>query len=211
MRSDTVGIGLIVLGCLAFVGLRALNDQDDWILASLELPLASTEFRALEFTARTNGYAEIQIELDASSPQELHRAYVFPTDTRSELEIRWEVLDDSHTVAAGGAGDYLYIERMPSLLGRVRRSVMQVPFGRDEAHWNSLGLTGSRMTIRGIGRVLLEAGKRYELRVNALDDYPDLVPWSPILVLRVDRREWQGHYERVRALGISPLHSSLRA
>ncbi|MBT8103726.1 MAG: hypothetical protein KJO95_12205 [Gammaproteobacteria bacterium] len=201
MRSETIGLGLLLTGILALISVRLLNDRHDWILGSLELPLASMESRTQELKPHIDGYAEIQIEVDASIPLDLRNTYIYPTDVQSEFNIRWEIHNDDRIVAAGDAKNYLYIAGMPSLLGRIRRIVMQVPFGRDQAHWNSFGLAGSRTIGRGIGRFLLDADEQYAVHVTAQGDHSDLRSSAPTLVLRVERRVWQRHYERVRILG----------
>ena len=201
MRSGSIGILLLIAGVVALVGTRVLNDRDDWILATAKLPLVAGESHTQEFAARTDGYAEIQIEVDESVASDIRNVYLTPTDSPSALDVRWQVREAGDVVAAGDARDYLYVEGVPSFLGRARRILMHVPYGRNDAHWKSFGLTGSRTIARGIGRFPTKAGERYEVSVAAQAGLADLAPSSPVLIVRADRRAWQSHYERVRVLG----------
>ena len=201
MRSSKIGLGLLLAGISALIGMRVVNDRDDWIVVSADLPVTASKTLTQNFTAQTDGYAEIQIEVDATVDSDLRDTYIFPTNEPSALDVHWEVQDESGVIAAGDARDYLYVEGIPSLLGRVRRNIMQVPFGRTAAHWNSLGITGSRTIARGIGKFSMTAGAQYSITVTARGDYPDLIPSAPTVAVRVDRRAWQSHYESVRVLG----------
>lgn len=205
MLSAKIGLGLLSAGVLALAGLRVVNDRDDWILAAADLPLTAGSSTTQEFIARSDGYAAIQIEVEASTAADLRDLYILPTDTPSALDVRWEVRDTGRIIAAGDAREYLYVEGITSMLGRARRVIMHVPFGRDIVHWDSLGLAGSRRLARGVGRFPTRAGERYAVIVTARTGYTDLGDSAPMLIVRGDPRAWQRHYNRVRVLGYAGL------
>lgn len=205
MLRAKIGFGLLFTGVLALAALRVINDRDNWILAAADLPLTADASTGQEFIARADGYAEIQIEVDASIAKDARNLYVMPTETPSALDVRWEVRHSGHIVAAGDARDYLYVEGIPSLPGRARRVIMHVPYGRDTAHWNTLGVAGSRTIARGVGRFPTRAGEQYAVSVMAGADFADLGQSAPTIVVRADRRAWQRHYKRVRVLGYGGL------
>ncbi len=206
-----LGRVLLIAGLLLLVSLRVLNDRDDWILASIAVAASAAESISQEFVARSDGFLELQLDVDTSVARGLLDAYIFPTDAPSELDLRWEIRNDLGVVAAGDARDYLYLEGQPSVLGRLRRILLQVPFSRDKTHWNSLGIAGSRSVARGIGRFAAQADRRYTVNLLASGDVEDLVELAPVFVVRVERRAWQIHYERVRMIGYLGLASIIIA
>lgn len=208
---SNLGRVLLIAGLLLLVTLRVLNDRDDWILASVALAASSAESRSQEFVARSDGFMELQVDVETTVAQDLLDAYIFPTDAPSALDLRWEVRNHLGVVAAGDARDYLYLEGQPSVLGRLRRILLQVPFSRDKTHWNSLGIAGARSVARGIGRFASQAGKRYTVKLAASGDVKDLAELAPVLVVRVERRAWQIHYQRVRMIGYLGLASIIIA
>ena len=201
MRSSTLAVGLLVAGLLAFLGLRVINDRDDWVLLSADLPLAAGESWSKEFMARRDGYLTIEIEVDAAADANLLKRYVVSTESPSELDVRWEVQHDGRAIAAGDARDYLYVEQMPSLLGRLRRIIMQVPFNRSATHWNSLGIAGSRSIARGIGRFKVTADAGYSISITTQDNHSELDSFRPVVSVRVEPRTWSRRYDKVRVLG----------
>lgn len=201
MRANYIGIMLLVAGIIAFGLLRVINDPGDWVLAQFEMPLAKEQSRDQLFSTPADGYLEFQIAVDSNVDRELSQRYILATDLPSELQIRWEVHSDGMLIAAGDAKDYLYVVGTPSLLGRIRRNVMHVPFGGDAAHWNSVGLLGNRSLARGIGRFRARANGEYSVRVTSHAEHSKLDAFSPRFLVGVDRKRWAAHYNQTRIIG----------
>ena len=198
--SRILAAWLLAGAVLAFVTLRVMNDRDDWVLLRADMPLA-VDASSLEFVATQDGYVTIEIEVDADTDAGLLKRFVTPTEEPSEFDVEWRVAQGDTVIAAGDARSYLYVVGMPSLPGRLRRVVMQVPFNRSAAHWYTLGLIGSRTVARGIGRFDATAGTTYSLRAVTSDAEDEIAAMAPVITVRVEPRTWSRHYAEVRKLG----------
>jgi hypothetical protein len=68
--------------------------------------------------------------------------------------------------------------------------------GQDEIRRRRFGRLGYRTVARGIGRFAVDASGTYRLDVEIGQPWPTLMPASPRLVLRHERRLWDEAYRR---------------
>jgi hypothetical protein len=205
MNNKLLSFGTIGIGVLLLFGVRAMTDRGDWIISSAQLPLVSDRVEEQTFTASSNDFLELQIEVDVSISDELRDRYIIPKKTQSALDVSWSVMHVNSIIASGDAKDYLFVEDTRSLFGRLRRLIMQVPYERDEKHWNSIGLLGSRTIARGIGRFPVQSGETYTVTIAVGRNYPELRSVNPKATIRLDRKRWSAHYEQTRVLGYTGL------
>jgi hypothetical protein len=209
MNNNLLRFGTIVIGVLLLFGVRAMTDRGDWIISSSQLPLVSDRVEEQTFTASSNDLLELEIEVDVSISDELRDRYIIPyiipTDAQSALDIRWSVKHVNSIIASGDARDYLFVEDTRSLFGRLRRLIMQVPYERDEKHWSSIGLVGSRTISRGIGKFPVQSGETYTVSIAVGRNYPELRSVNPKATVRMDRKRWSAHYKQTRVLGYMGL------
>ncbi len=197
----SLGIGLILLLAVSVMNRRSL-----WLPLEASLPLEVGEQVRYSFTPEGDGPHELQIEADDTMGRKNLLRYLTDFENPSEMQIDWLVMRGDEPLAAGDSTDFLYIERGPeSLMGRVRRIALRIPYCQNRAQWLSLGLAGSATSSRGIGRFEAIAGQEYTILLTPAGEYPVLTSSGVTFVVRPDRRRWHDHAAKTIPLAYAGL------
>ena len=205
-ESSTRLLRLALLVCLAGLVMLFVSGwrmgQAQWHVTTIPLNLGEANTLEQSVGLPRAGTYEMQVEITRSIPYGQVVENIEIVAAPSPIGLDWQVERDGQTIARGDARDYLYIDRGPhGIAGAMRRILLRVPEGQDDARWRSFGLLGHWTAARGIGRFRVDAPTDIQLSLSVTEPVAQLVPAEPRLVLRHERLEWDKHYRNVRPLG----------
>ena len=123
---------LLALMGIVLLGAKAVNTgQHVWQPLQFPLPLEPGRRASGTLLAELDQVYEVALEFDAVMPEEQLRALLSVAGDQAAVDATWTVTANGAVAASGTSGLHLYTTSGGrTLLGRIRRWVLSVPFHR---------------------------------------------------------------------------------
>ena len=198
MNTRTLAWAAMVTAVLgvAALALKAHNASTyEWEPFTMNVPGNDGESASATYLATSNQAHDVLLMVDSTMTESRLDAVLGYGADPGSLKLRWQIHEAGKPVALGSAEHPVYISTGGrSLIGRIRRWLMSVPFHRDGGSF-----------ARAVGRFRPQAGTRYQVDVER-DHLPGAIDDArPRLVFRLGREVWLRHTRGMETLGRAGL------
>ena len=188
-----LGTGIVGLMLLSVKAINTAAHQ--WKPLEAPLPVETKGTVRATFVPDKSVIHEVVLEFDSVLPEAELRQLLEVDGDQTAADVSWTISSEGQVVAAGGSRVHLYYSTGGrTLLGRIKRYLLSIPFHRDKGSF-----------VQVIGRAPFEARRPYEIMIDLLSLDPALANSSPRLGLKLSRELWTRHEKNTGAFALGGL------